>query len=70
MIMTHIMVTINLDLPLGIGELPVSAQKVESSCAAIDDLVMDTGFKVQVGFEEEIRRTVEHYEKRKLQGKS
>lgn len=50
-------------MELGIGELPVSGQRVMSSCVGIYDLVKDTGFKVQVGFEEGMRRTIDYYKK-------
>lgn len=50
-------------LVLGIGELPVPEQRVMSSCVEIYNLVKDTGFKVQIGFEEGMKRTIEYYKK-------
>ncbi len=54
---------IDPQMELGIGELPVFGQRVMSSCVGIYDLVKDTGFKVQVGFEEGMRRTIDYYKK-------
>lgn len=54
---------INPNLELGIGELPVSAPEIISSCVATYDLIKDTGFKAKVGFEEGIARTIEYYKK-------
>ena len=54
---------INPKLELGIGELPVTGQKVMSSCVGIYDLVKDTGFRVQIGFEEGMRKTIDYYKR-------
>lgn len=50
-------------LELGIGELPTSNQRVMSSCVGIYDLMKDTGFKVQIKFEEGMRKTINYYRK-------
>lgn len=47
----------------GIAELPVSEQRVMNSCVGIYDLVKDTGFKVHIGFEEGMKKTIEYYKK-------
>ncbi len=52
---------INPQLELGIGELPASDQRVLSSCVGIYDLVKDTGFKVEIGFDEGMRKTIDYY---------
>lgn len=44
---------------LGIGDIPAMSEKAFSSCVNIYDLVRNTGFKVQVSFEEGIQRMIE-----------
>lgn len=52
---------INPDLELGIGERQQKSNEVCSSCVGIYDLIKDTGFKVEIGFEEGICKTIEYY---------
>ena len=51
---------INLDLELGIGEVPYGPKQVMHLQADISDLKRDTGFEVQYDFEEGIRNTIEY----------
>lgn len=49
---------INPKLELGIGERPQMSIQTFSSCVNIFDLILDTGYKPMVSFEEGIARTV------------
>lgn len=48
-------------LELGIGELPQMSDKSFSSCVGIYDLVKDTNFQVEIGFEQGIKNTIQYY---------
>lgn len=50
---------INPEQKLDIGALPEMSRRTFSSCVNIFDLINDTGFQVQVSFQEGIRRTVD-----------
>lgn len=50
---------IDVSLPLGIGEIPYTSEKLPSSCIDLTDIERDTGFKPQVDFEEGISRVIE-----------
>ena len=52
---------INPDMELGIGELPQMSHKAYSSCVGIYDLMKDTNFQVEIGFEQGIRNTIMYY---------
>lgn len=52
---------IDPSLKLGIGELPEMSKKAFSSCVGIYDLIRDTNFKVEIGFEDGIKNTIEYY---------
>lgn len=52
---------INPDLELGIGELPQMSHKAYSSCVGIYDLMRDTNFQVEIGFEQGIKNTILYY---------
>ena len=52
---------INPDLELGIGELPQMSHKAYSSCVGIYDLMKDTNFQVEIGFEQGIKNTIKYY---------
>ena len=52
---------IDPDLELGIGELPKMSHKAYSSCVGIYDLMKDTNFHVEIGFEEGIKNTILYY---------
>lgn len=52
---------INPDLELGIGELPQMSHKAYSSCVGIYDLMRDTNFQVEIGFEQGIKNTISYY---------
>ena len=45
-------------LPLGIGEVPYSSDKLPCSCIDLTDIEQDTGFRPQVDFEEGITRVI------------
>ncbi|HBV82474.1 MAG TPA: hypothetical protein DEB74_06700 [Lachnospiraceae bacterium] len=49
---------IDPSLPLGIGEVPYSSDKLPCSCIDLTDIERDTGFKPQVDFEEGITRVI------------
>lgn len=53
-------------LELGIGELPQMSQKAYSSCVGIYDLIRDTNFNVEIGFEEGVRNTILYYKEELL----
>lgn len=53
-------------LELGIGELPQMSEKSFSSCVGIYDLVKDTNFQVEIGFEQGIKNTVQYYREKYL----
>ncbi len=48
-------------LELGIGELMEMTQRSNSSCVGNYDLIKDTGFKVEIGFEQGIKYTIDYY---------
>ena len=50
---------INPELELDIGVLPEMSCRTFSSCVNIFDLINDTGFQIQVPFQEGIKRTVD-----------
>lgn len=52
---------IDSDMKLGIGELPHMSDKAFSSCVGIYDLIRDTNFQVEIGFEQGICNTIEYY---------
>lgn len=52
---------INPELELGIGELPQMSHKAYSSCVGIYDLMKDTNFQVEIGFEQGIQNTIMYY---------
>lgn len=52
---------IDPSLELGIGELPKMSHKAYSSCVGIYDLMKDTNFQVEIGFEEGIKNTILYY---------
>lgn len=52
---------IDPSLELGVGELPEMSHKAYSSCVGIYDLMKDTNFQVEIGFEEGIRNTIQYY---------
>lgn len=49
--------------PLGIGELAKMSYKAFSSCVDISDLLRDTHFVPQTGFQEGMERTIAYYQK-------
>lgn len=51
---------INPELSLGIGKMPEMSGKTFSSCVGIYDLINDTGFYVEISFEEGIKNTVNY----------
>lgn len=53
---------INPNLELGIGELPEMSEKTYSSCVGNYDLVKDTGFRVEIDFEQGIEYTIRYYQ--------
>lgn len=55
-------------LELGVGELPQMSQKAYSSCVGIYDLIKDTGFNVEIEFEQGIRNTIEYYKTLSVKG--
>ena len=55
---------IDPQLELGIGDIPSFSDKAFSSCVSIYDIMKDTGFAPQIGFEEGIRRTIPYYQKK------
>lgn len=52
---------INPKLELGIGELSHMSDKAFSSCVGIYDLIKDTDFQVEIGFEQGISNTIMYY---------
>lgn len=50
---------INPGIPLGIGELPYSGDKLPSSCVDLSSIYRDTGFMPRVAFERGIKNTIE-----------
>lgn len=54
---------IDPSLPLGIGDIPYKSGVLPSSCMDLTDLVNDTGFVPKVGFEEGIKRVINHMRK-------
>ena len=52
---------INPKAELGIGELPHMSDKAFSSCVGIYDLIKDTNFQVEIGFEQGISNTIMYY---------
>ena len=56
---------VNPELELGIGERPSLSKQSFSSCVNIYELIRDTGFQPQIGFEEGIRKTIQYWEQKK-----
>lgn len=52
---------INPKMELGIGELSHMSDKAYSSCVGIYDLIKDTNFQVEIGFEQGISNTIMYY---------
>lgn len=52
---------INPELALGIGDYPSMSEQTFSSCVNIYELIKDTGFIPEVGFDEGIKRTIEYF---------
>lgn len=52
---------INMDLPIGIGDIPYFDDRIPSSCVDITKLSADTGFSPSYTFEQGIRRTIQWY---------
>ena len=55
---------IDPSLSLGIGDRPYPHGIIPSSCVDICDLVEDTGFKPAVSFDEGIKNTIRHFERK------
>jgi len=50
---------IDINLPIGFGEVPYGKNQVMHLCADISEITKDTGWKPQVSFEEGIKRTID-----------
>lgn len=50
---------IDASLPLGIGDIPYTSDRLPSSCIDLTDIERDTGFKPKVDFEDGISRVIE-----------
>ena len=56
---------INPQLPLGIGEIPYSYQKLPSSCVDLTNIINDTGFFPEIPFSEGIQEVIQQIKERK-----
>lgn len=52
---------INIDLPIGIGDIPYFDDRIPSSCVDITKLLKDTEFSPSHTFEQGIRKTIQWY---------
>lgn len=57
---TEVRDMIDIKKPLGIGEIKGKLEPM-SACVNIEKLVKDTNFKIDISFEEGMRRTIEYY---------
>lgn len=57
---------INPNLPLGIGAVPYSSDKLPSSCVDLTPLYQDTGFIPKISFNKGIRKVIDELKKEKL----
>ena len=56
---------IDPDIPLGIGDVPYTNDRLPSSCIDLSRLYKDTGFVPKVNFEDGIQRVIETMKKEK-----
>lgn len=56
---------INPDAKLEIGVLPYKTNKIDNSVVDISSIVLDTGFKPSMSFEEGIKKTIEFFKNQK-----
>lgn len=60
---TNIKNIVNKDIEPDMGAVPYGVNQVMYLCADIDELVKDTGFKIEYEFEEGVRETYEWYKR-------